>query len=453
YPARVTYSFVPDGTSVGGVSSNLFATLNSVQSTAAWQSAIEKAAAVWESETAINLALVSDNGAPEGTSGNQQDDSRFGDIRISMIPQGGGVLAFASLPPPINGGTSAGDITFNSNVNWSPNSGYDLETVALHEFGHSLGLDHSSVMTAVLYAYYHGTTQNPTSDDVSGIQSVYGPIPSPYGSNKTIGTAWNLSPNIGSNAQIAIANQAIENAQDALFWYVTVPSNTNGTMSVSMQTNNLSSLSPSVVIFNAAQVPIAGASAAKVYGATAAVTISGVFPGQGFYIRNMAASGATGTGAFGLLVNFGSSYQAPIPPPNTVVASQPSLGGGTSNFLRGVSTDLTGGLDSLVNTLPSDLSGLRPYQLGDLLTYGEAMTVGELKGAPPARHQTPPKATSPGGSDVTTQPQAVHTTTVVHLAGSTPKAPGGHVKPPGPARAFPHAKTPFTTRHRFRPAR
>src|SRR5437762_1988898 len=100
YGSRITYSFVPDGTSVGGVSSNLFATLNAVTTTATWEQQFEKAAAIWSSYAHINLALVSDTGAAIGTLGNQQDDSRFGDIRISMIPQTGGTLAYTLLPPP-----------------------------------------------------------------------------------------------------------------------------------------------------------------------------------------------------------------------------------------------------------------------------------------------------------------------------------------------------------------
>ena len=38
YPVRVTFSFVPDGTNVGGLPSNLTSTLNSAGTTAAWSS-------------------------------------------------------------------------------------------------------------------------------------------------------------------------------------------------------------------------------------------------------------------------------------------------------------------------------------------------------------------------------------------------------------------------------
>jgi len=138
YGSRITYSFVPDGTSVGGVSSNLFSTLNAVASTATWESAFQKAAALWSSYANINIAQVSDNGSAIGAMGNQQDDSRFGDIRISMIPQSGSVLAFA-FPAPRR--TTAAPTRATScstrTIAWKINSDYDVETVAIHEMGHA----------------------------------------------------------------------------------------------------------------------------------------------------------------------------------------------------------------------------------------------------------------------------------------------------------------------------
>ena len=122
----------------------------------------------------VNLALVSDGGEPVGTNGDQQDDPRFGDIRIGMVPLRTGVLAETFLPPPANGGTDAGDIIFNSTINWQINSSYDLMTVAAHEFGHALGLGESTVSTAVMYGTYNGIKQALTSDDISGIESIYG---------------------------------------------------------------------------------------------------------------------------------------------------------------------------------------------------------------------------------------------------------------------------------------
>src|SRR5262249_31330099 len=131
YGSRITYSFVPDGTNVGGTPSVLFQTLNARFPTATWQQQFQKAAAAWEAVANINLSQVTDDGSPLGVNGNQQDDPRFGDIRFSAIPQSSGTLAVCFLPPPINGGSDAGDIVFNSNVAWQLNSTYPTQTPPL----------------------------------------------------------------------------------------------------------------------------------------------------------------------------------------------------------------------------------------------------------------------------------------------------------------------------------
>ena len=50
--------------------------------------------------------------------------------------------------------------------------------VAVHEFGHSVGLSHSSVQGAIMYPYYQNMGNNLTlsSDDIYGIQAIYGKL-------------------------------------------------------------------------------------------------------------------------------------------------------------------------------------------------------------------------------------------------------------------------------------
>jgi hypothetical protein len=363
FPSRITYSFAPDGTSVGGVSSNLFATLNAVAPTATWQATFEKAAALWSSYANINLALVSDSGASIGAAGNEQDDPRFGDIRFAMIPQQMSTLAYALLPSPLNGGSDAGDIVFNSNIAWKINNNYDVETVALHEIGHALGLEHSAISSAVMYAYYNGMKQAPTTDDISGIRSIYGAYPADQTTNISFTTATDITAQTDANQQIAIGNLNLSGPTDEDWFYVTVPSGTSGSMTVSMQSTNLSSVSPRLGIWNSAKVSVASGSLVNVYGGTETLTLTGVTAGQGFYIRASAASSPGAFGAYGLLVNFGSVAQPPIAPPNTVVLSQPDMGGGSSN-----DSTAPGGLSAVITEMKNAESHLYDSRLASLLT-------------------------------------------------------------------------------------
>ncbi|CAH1794372.1 unnamed protein product, partial [Owenia fusiformis] len=93
----------------------------------------------------------------------------------------GKVLAHAALP-------QNGLIHFDESEKWTANSkkGINLYWVAVHEFGHSLGMQHSTVRDAVMYAYYGGYQPNLQlhTDDIQGIQSIYG-----HSSRTTNGTS------------------------------------------------------------------------------------------------------------------------------------------------------------------------------------------------------------------------------------------------------------------------
>jgi flagellar basal body rod protein FlgC len=91
----------------------------------------------------------------------------------------GGVLAHAFYPPP-NGGAIAGDAHFDEAETWTvnipvPAGGIDLMSVAAHEFGHSLGLNHSTMAGSLMYPFYGGPHRYLSADDALAIQTIYGP--------------------------------------------------------------------------------------------------------------------------------------------------------------------------------------------------------------------------------------------------------------------------------------
>lgn len=136
------------------------------------RTAINAALGYWSAVTPLSFSEVANSANPEirirFVTGDHGDGSAF--------DGGGGVLAHAFYPPP-NGGDIAGDTHFDDAENWSvdlPASGTDLFTVAAHEFGHALGLAHSTVNDSLMYPYYGGPHRFLHQDDIDGIQALYG---------------------------------------------------------------------------------------------------------------------------------------------------------------------------------------------------------------------------------------------------------------------------------------
>ena len=85
----------------------------------------------------------------------------------------GGVLAHAYFPQD-------GRAHFDDDETFTHNTaqGTNLLWVAVHEFGHSLGLQHTNIRGAIMYPYYTGYVPGMKlhSDDIAGIQSLYGKV-------------------------------------------------------------------------------------------------------------------------------------------------------------------------------------------------------------------------------------------------------------------------------------
>ncbi len=140
------------------------------QGTVRW--AIDQAFALWSAETPLRFRRVAD-----GTSGDIVIRFVSGDHGDGSPFDGAGrVLAHAFYPS--NSGAIRGDTHFDEAETWTLNiptgGGIDLVTVAAHEFGHALGLGHSDVNSAMMAPFYVGPRRFLSTDDISGIQNLYG---------------------------------------------------------------------------------------------------------------------------------------------------------------------------------------------------------------------------------------------------------------------------------------
>ncbi|NBD24092.1 matrixin family metalloprotease [Paenibacillus glycinis] len=133
------------------------------------RTAVQQAFAVWAEVVPLTFTEVTGSAdiLIRFVSGDHGDGTPFDGA--------GHVLAHAFYPPP-NGGDIAGDAHFDEAETWTVNGsgGFDLVSVMAHEFGHSLGLDHSTVANALMFPTYHGLQRFLQQDDIDGIQSIYG---------------------------------------------------------------------------------------------------------------------------------------------------------------------------------------------------------------------------------------------------------------------------------------
>ncbi len=159
----------------------------------------QQAASLWNNFLGSNVRFITiTNGVgPTGNSDNMT--SVFFDSSYFGTAFGSGTLAITVYSYYTDQTFADVDVVFNSFYDWDSfrgsapvqgsNNTYDFRRVAIHEFGHVLGLDHPDKatppqsVTAIMNSRVDSFVDIMQTDDINGVQSIYGvynaPTPTP----------------------------------------------------------------------------------------------------------------------------------------------------------------------------------------------------------------------------------------------------------------------------------
>jgi predicted Zn-dependent protease len=330
----ITYSVAPDGVQWDQGINNVNATLDSQYGGTSWQGLVARALQTWAAVTNLNFTEVADGAYPFNAPGINQGDPDFGDIRIGGYNFGTTATIAQTYGPPPNGQTAAGDVELNTGFNFAPSSYYDLETILIHEFGHSLGLDESPQPSAAMYNSYEGVRRSLSPNDIEGIQSIYGARqPDAYqamGIATSAANALNLTPLLNGAEQGQLAGLSLATIGDTEYFSVVAPQLTGATLDVAAIAQGFSLLSPKISVID----PSTGATLAvnanpNAYGDIALASVPGMQAGHRYII---AVTGATSdvfsVGSYGIELGFFGGK--PMGPPPDAYSYNSSFAGATN---------------------------------------------------------------------------------------------------------------------------
>jgi hypothetical protein len=334
-PAHITYSIAPDGVFWDHGVNNLTAVFDAKFGAGRWERELARALATWEASANLNIALVSDSAHDENALGQAQGDPRFGDIRFGgyAFANTTTTLAQTYFPPP-NGTTAAGDVEINTAMAFAIGSDYDLYSVMLHETGHSLGLEHASSPTEVMYANYAGVRAGLAPGDVAGIQAIYGSrqldVFRAQGLGSDAGYPIDLSRALNSAGQAGLSGLSLQTIGDTEYFSIVAPAGASGGLHVMALAGGSSLLSPRVSVYDASGRLLDSQGNPSAWSDNITASASGVVPGQRYYV---AVTGATSdvfaVGAYALTMAFDGvspvrTPPTPVIPPPTPPAPGPS---------------------------------------------------------------------------------------------------------------------------------
>lgn len=304
-----------------------------------------------ESRTVIQEALQSWASVTPLTF--QEVTSGQSDLDIQFAPIDGALNVLGETCPPSS--PCAGQVQFDSDEPWvlrQPTGYQDISLlgVASHEFGHAIGLLHSSDASALMYPTYSPYNLKPAQDDIQGAQRLYGAGAGRVANQPT------PAPNNSGQPQV---RGTITDNRFVNFWDFDVDAGETVTISMKRASGNLDSL---LVLLDANDRILAYSDDDA--GSRDAVLRNIRLPQRGTYsvaaTRYQQAQGFT-TGDYTLTINYGPTN---APPPAPTSASQPGqigqvkVSAGQANTLAQLlSLDTT--LNSAFNESPSPQTQMR----------------------------------------------------------------------------------------------
>lgn len=299
----LTLSFAQDGVLVAGQPNGLASTFGQLGSDQQWQDTILRAFQTWAIHTNADVGLVDDSGDPFGTPGATRDDERFGDIRIAGVAMAPEIGAISVPIDNVLSGTWHADVVFNTAFPYS--SLDDVFAIALHEAGNVFGLKDNDDPSSPMKAGPIPTATNPTSADIAALRSLHGARapdineldddnnPTPNDSRATA-TEW--EPGGGDDdapgAIPALAQGDLQSVGDVDYFALKLPDGYSGPLTVTMRSDGVSLLRPSLRLDTASGTVLGEASGVGQRGDRVSVTTTSVVGGQTVYVRASAASDA-----------------------------------------------------------------------------------------------------------------------------------------------------------------